>query len=318
MSRACPRRRPTGTSTTALAALVVEPADAGYRFRHALVREALLAAMPAARARPRPGASVAERLAALGAAPARVAHQLLAAGLPGAAVPFVLRAVETAGRPGRLPRRAGPGRRGPRRTPGPRTCRGCWPGEATCSSRWATRRRSRPTGRPSPSPPAPSTGWSARGWPGRPRSRAISTPPRAALAGLELEGDAADGPILLARGQPRVLHRRHRRRLASVGTRPADLLQPPDDPWQFVDLISLQGLIAHQRGEWFERFRLELRRTRGKQRLATALFDAHLCVAEYLLYGPVPYAEVIGARRGAARQRPTGRRPARRRVRHRR
>ena len=31
----------------------------------------------------------------------------------------------------------------------------------------------------------------------------------------------------------------------------------------------------------------------GKQRLATALFDAHLCVAEYLLYGPVPYDEVI-------------------------
>jgi tetratricopeptide (TPR) repeat protein len=60
-----------------------------------------------------------------------------------------------------------------------------------------------------------------------------------------------------------------------------------------VDLLSLQGLIAHQRGEWFERFRMEMRRTAGKQRLAVAVFDAHLCVAEYLLYGPVPYAEVI-------------------------
>ena len=60
-----------------------------------------------------------------------------------------------------------------------------------------------------------------------------------------------------------------------------------------MDLISLQGLVLHSRGEWFERFRMELRRTRGKQRLATALFDAHLCVAEYLLYGPVPYQEVI-------------------------
>ena len=38
---------------------------------------------------------------------------------------------------------------------------------------------------------------------------------------------------------------------------------------------------------------MELRRTQGKQQLATALFDAHLCVAEYLLYGPVPYDEVI-------------------------
>ena len=80
-----------------------------------------------------------------------------------------------------------------------------------------------------------------------------------------------------------------------------------------MDLISLQGLVAHSKGEWFERFRMELRRTRGKQRLASALFDAHLCVAEYLLYGPVPYEEVIeeaedllmhsdraGALRGAA------------------
>ena len=60
-----------------------------------------------------------------------------------------------------------------------------------------------------------------------------------------------------------------------------------------MDTVPLQGLIAHQRGEWFERFHRELRRTRGKQRLATALFDAHLCVAEYVLYGPVPYDEVI-------------------------
>ena len=40
---------------------------------------------------------VAERLAAPGAPPARVAHLFLAAGLPSRAVPYVLRAVETAG-----------------------------------------------------------------------------------------------------------------------------------------------------------------------------------------------------------------------------
>ena len=111
---------------------------------------------------------------------------------------------------------------------------------------------------------------------------------RAALEGLDLEGDAADGPILLARGN------------LSYFTGDVDaawdaasaarrILLTPDDPWHYVDLIALQGLIAHQRGEWFERFRLELRRTQGSAGLATALFDAHLCVAEYLLYGPVPY-----------------------------
>jgi ATP/maltotriose-dependent transcriptional regulator MalT len=114
----------------------------------------------------------------------------------------------------------------------------------------------------------------------------------AALAGLELEGDAADAPILLATGNAAYFTGD----LATawdVADRARDLLRGPDDPWQLVDLVGLQGLIAHQRGEWFERFRMELRRTQGKQRLVTAVFDAHLCVAEYLLYGPVPYAEVI-------------------------
>ena len=75
-----------------------------------------------------------------------------------------------------------------------------------------------------------------------------------------------------------------------------------DDPWQMVDLISLQGLIAHQRGEWFERFIRELRRTRSDPGLAAAVFDAHLCVAEYLLYGPIPYDEVIELAGGLRRR----------------
>ena len=57
--------------------------------------------------------------------------------------------------------------------------------------------------------------------------------------------------------------------------------------------MSLQGLLAHQRGEWFDRMRVELRRTRDTPDVANALFDGYLCAAEYLLYGPTPYAEVI-------------------------
>ncbi|MGZ4582701.1 MAG: tetratricopeptide repeat protein, partial [Nocardioidaceae bacterium] len=79
------------------------------------------------------------------------------------------------------------------------------------------------------------------------------------------------------------------------------LLQP-DDPWQILDLVGLQGLIAHQRGEWFERFRRELRRTQANPGLATTVFDAHLCVAEYLLYGPIPYDEVIDLAQGLRRR----------------
>jgi ATP/maltotriose-dependent transcriptional regulator MalT len=39
--------------------------------------------------------------------------------------------------------------------------------------------------------------------------------------------------------------------------------------------------------------RLELRRTRDRPEIASAVFDGYLCAAEYMLYGPMPYAEVI-------------------------
>ena len=59
------------------------------------------------------------------------------------------------------------------------------------------------------------------------------------------------------------------------------------------DLITLQGLFAHLRGEWFTRLALELRAGAERPDLALSMFDSHLCVAEYLLYGPTPYAEVL-------------------------
>jgi ATP/maltotriose-dependent transcriptional regulator MalT len=107
-----------------------------------------------------------------------------------------------------------------------------------------------------------------------------------------LEEDAADGPILLARGNLAYFSGDVEGAWDIVG-QAHEQLQAPDDPWQLMDLVALQGLIAHQRGEWFERFHHELRRTQGRERLATAVFDAHLCVAEYVLYGPVAYPELI-------------------------
>ncbi len=275
---------------TALAALVVEPAESGYRFRHALVRETFLSRMPA---HTRSGArqQVADRLAALGAAPGRVAHQYLEAGRPSLAIPYVLPAVETAGALGAyrdalvlvdavLSHATGAdlahlqARRGD-------LLMAMGDPEAVAAYRDAV---------------AVTRGVEHRLVRARLARAACFAndfdTARAALAGMELEGDAADGPLLLARGN-----------LAyfmgdlvaawDAASQARELLVAGDDPWHFVDLVGLQGLIAHQRGEWFERFRIELRRTQGKTRLATALFDAHLCVAEYLLYGPVPYSEVI-------------------------
>jgi DNA-binding SARP family transcriptional activator len=274
----------------ALESLVVEAAESGFRFRHALVREALLEAMsPIARSAAE--REIAEALADLGEPPARVASAFLAAGLPARAVPYVLRAVETAGALGAyrdalalidgvrayasdadLPRLLA--RRGdllmalgdPQTIDAYREALTVTEGS---EHRLVRARLAR-----------------AAGFVGD-----FDTA-RSAVAGGSLEGDVADGPMLLALGN-----------LAyftgdidaawDLSVRAREMLQAPDDPWQLVDMVSLQGLIAHHRGDWFERFRMELKQTQGRQRLAGAVADAHLCVAEYVLYGPVPYADVI-------------------------
>ena len=274
----------------ALTALLVEPADLGYRFRHALVREALLDAMtPVELGANRRG--VAEALAELPGPPSRVAHQFLAAGLPGRAVPFAVRAVEAAGALGAyrdalaLVDAVRP-HAGPDDLP-----------------RLLARRGDLllalgdPEAVPAYQEAVPLTTGTDHRLVRAMLARAASfandfDTARSALAGLSLEGDAADAPILLARGHVAYFTGDITAAWAAVDE-VRDLLQVTDDPWHTADLIALRGLIAHHRGEWFGRFRHELRRSQGKQRLATAVFDAHLCVAEYLLYGPVPYAEVI-------------------------
>jgi predicted ATPase len=77
----------------ALGALVVEHTGTGYRFRHAMIRDALLADISPTRQRMFHH-EAAERLAEIGAPPARIAHHLITAGEPAAAVPHVLTAVE--------------------------------------------------------------------------------------------------------------------------------------------------------------------------------------------------------------------------------
>jgi DNA-binding SARP family transcriptional activator/tetratricopeptide (TPR) repeat protein len=274
----------------ALSAGVIEPSEAGYRFRHALVRERFIESIPPSR-RAEAWREVAERISQLGGPPARMAHLFVAAGLTSRAVPYALRAVETAGALGAY--RDGLGmidavreHAGPDELPRLLARRGDLlnalgdPG-AVAAYQDAV---------------AVTTGTEHRLVRAR-LARAAAFAGELAiagesLAGLEVEGDAADGPILLARGNLAYFNG-DLDTAWQIANQGRAFLNSPDDPWQFMDLISLQGLVLHNRGEWFERFRMELRRTRGKQRLATALFDAHLCVAEYLLYGPVPYQEVI-------------------------
>jgi DNA-binding winged helix-turn-helix (wHTH) protein/tetratricopeptide (TPR) repeat protein len=133
-----------------------------------------------------------------------------------------------------------------------------------------------------------------------------------ALAGLEPNGGPDDGAILLVRGMLAYFSGDIDGADAAVEAARAMALAP-GAPNRLLDVITLQGMIAHNRGEWFDRLRRELRATTEHPELASAVFDSHLCVAEYLLYGPTPYDEVVtltrqlreqaertGARRGVA------------------
>jgi tetratricopeptide (TPR) repeat protein len=114
-----------------------------------------------------------------------------------------------------------------------------------------------------------------------------------ALDGLAIDGSRTDTELLVARGSVALF----RGELAAA-TEAADearrriLLDAPADGRLF-DLVTLQGLLAHYRGEWFQRLRGELRTGADRPELASRLFDSHLCVAEFLLYGPTPYDEVL-------------------------
>ena len=279
-----------GRLEQALAGLVVQPTEGGFCFRHPLVRQGLVEQLPP-HERSRGHQRVAETLAALDRPPGRVAHHYLAAGLPARAVPYVVRAVGTAGALGAFRdaltlvdgvlEHAGPdhlpvllARRGDllMALGDPAAVEAY--GEAARVTTGTVHRLVR-----------------AR------LARAASVEgdlatARSALAGLEPQGDEADTSLLLAQGTVAYFSG-DLDTARTVAAEARERLRGVDDPWHLVDLVGLQGLLAHQRGEWFASFRTELRRTQGHDRLAGAVFDAHLCVAENLLYGREPYADII-------------------------
>jgi DNA-binding winged helix-turn-helix (wHTH) protein/predicted negative regulator of RcsB-dependent stress response len=280
----------------ALESGLVEHGEAGYRFRHPLLRDALIDELAPIDAR-RFHRDAAHRLAELQSSPARVGHHLLEAGQRDAAVPYVLRAAETDAAMGAYRdalalvesvvghARGSDGARllelradllvaigDPRAVPAYREALGA-------ASEEDDRRQLR-----------------ARLARATVMAGDVETA-AATLEGLALDGGPADAAILLARGS--VAYFTGDLDGAWEATEAARrLVHRGHTTWQTLDLMALQGLIAHNRGQWFERLRTELQLTRGDTELATAVFDSHLCVAEYLLYGPTPYPEVIELARG--------------------
>jgi tetratricopeptide (TPR) repeat protein len=114
-----------------------------------------------------------------------------------------------------------------------------------------------------------------------------------ALEDLHPDGGSNDGDLLVTQGWLSLM-RGDIEAAATAATEAWRLLTlggPVD--LRLFDLVTLQGLLAHYRGEWFQRLRIELRTGAERPDLAGRLFDSHLCVAEYLLYGPTPYDEVL-------------------------
>jgi DNA-binding SARP family transcriptional activator/tetratricopeptide (TPR) repeat protein len=285
-----PEREAFDHLDAALAARIVEQAGAGYRFRHPLVRAALVEGLPPHR-RQSAHRDVADRLIEAGAPAARIGHHLVAAGAPGAAVPYLLRAAETDAALGAyrdalaLVDRAMPHTIGTDRTVA-LALRGdllnaVGDPMATSAFREALARA------------APEDVRRLRIRLGR--SALVSgdlDTATAALDGLEPDGSADDVDLLLTRGKTAFYCADFpAAEAAAEAARP--LVLTGDADWKILDLVTLQALLSHRSGGWFDGIGPELRRLRASPEIAHTIFDGYLCPAEYLLYGPTPYAEVI-------------------------
>jgi DNA-binding SARP family transcriptional activator/tetratricopeptide (TPR) repeat protein len=276
----------------AVADRILNRTDLGYAFRHALIRDALLNAVSASHGREL-HRRAADALQALNRSPARIGHHLVQGGDTAAAVPWMLRAAETEAALGAyrdgllsvdsvLPAAIGRDRV---RLLALRADLLMASGDADAAAAFrAALAIAQEPGEVS-----------------RLRSRLARVATFAgdlataeiALDGVELTGSPDDAEILLARGHLALIKGdlAAAESAASEARRRVGLGHAPQ--WQLFDLVTLQGLLAHSRGEWFEKLRQELRLGVHRPALASRIFDSHLCVAEYLLYGPTPYEEVM-------------------------
>jgi DNA-binding SARP family transcriptional activator len=277
-----------------LAALVVEPTGAGYRFRHSSLRDALLDELPPHRRR---GVhrDAARRLLELRASPARVGHHLLQAGDAEEAVPYLLRAAETEAAVGAyrdalaLVEAARPHAVGTDRAAA-LALRGDLLnaiGDPLAASAY----REAIDG----ADPAVARRLRVRLARTALMSGDLETA-TAALDGLEPDGGAEDADILLARSKQAFFTADFDGARAASDAAERLVLAGERD-WKVFDLVAVQGMLAHRSGSWFGRMRVELRRMRDNPEIANTIFDGYLCPAEYLLYGPMPYDEVIALSR---------------------
>jgi len=273
----------------ALAALVVVHTGSGFRFRHALIRDALLDDIAPGQQRAFHH-QAASRLSAIGAAPTRIAHHLIAAGRPSDAVPYVLQAVETEAAVGAyrdalalvdaVRDHASTSDRARLLALRADLLSAIGDRATIAAYREALAVAAEPDRRLLRARMGHAAG----------KEGDLDTA-AAVLAGLEPDGGPADVAILLAQGNLAYFSG-DTEGAGRVAEQVGGLVRSDGDTWQRLDLLTLQALVAHHRGELFSRLRSELRRAHDTPALASTLFDPYLCVAEFLLYGTTPYAEV--------------------------
>lgn len=282
----------------ALAAGLLEVSGTAYRFRHRLVRDALVRKL-APHQRAAAHREAAERLGEAGAAPARVAYHFLAGGRGGHALPWLhraatqaiavsafgdaLRFVELAlahapDRPDLLAMRADL-----RFATGNPAAVAAYAHAAAASQGedQAVLRAKQ--------------AWAHLSLGDVPAAVAALEGTVAASAGARSRVLLVQGMVAWFRGalDEAQAAADEARRLATDAGNAADLL----------DATMIQAMVAHSQGGWPGRLRAEVFNAERAPELVTSVYDAHLCVAEAYLHSGVPYAEVIsfaGALRSVA------------------
>ncbi len=277
---------------TAVAHRILLRSATGYEFRHRMVRDALVDGLRPSQLRSQ-HRRAATALEALHRSPARISHHLVQAGDAPAAVGWTLRAAETAAALGAYHealttlQAIEPHARGTDLTRLLSLRADLLVASADAGAVDAYRAALGTTTDPAERSMLRAKMARAAAFAGDLETAAI------ALDGLEPDGSPQDSEILLARGMLAFFRNDMDTAdaAASEARRRATLGRP--DEWQTFELITLQGLVAHNRGQWFARISQELRSGVGRPALTARIFDSHLCVAEFLLYGPTPYPEVL-------------------------
>ena len=274
----------------ALAAGVIEPTGTGYRFRHGIVRDALLDGLPPHRMR-LVHRDAADRLIQLGASPARIGHHLQKAGAASEAVPYLLRSAETEAGLGAyrdalelvdaaLPHVAGSDRVTALRLRGD-LLRALGDPGAIAAYRQGLELAEGPASRQLRVRLARAALMGGD----------LATA-EAALQDLEPDGGPDDADLLLVRGECAFFAADLDGAQAAVDAARA-LVLAGERNWRVLDLVTLQGLLSHGNGEWSDLMKVELNRTKESPELANAVFDGYLCATEYMVYGPTPHSEII-------------------------